>query len=106
MVKKIVIEFEAGNDSKVADRVFESAIKYIRKSGGRIVGMRTGDVEKEEQVKIRNDFRIPDLIKERERADLRLVIENYKREKGIGCDVEELSERVAYAFRKSNLYSV
>ena len=45
MVKKIVIEFEAGNDSKVADRVFESAIKYIRKSGGRIVGMRTGGVE-------------------------------------------------------------
>lgn len=63
MVKKIVIEFEAGNDSKVADRVFESAIKYIRKSGGRIVGMRTGDIEKEEHVKIRNDFRIPDLSK-------------------------------------------
>ena len=106
MVKKIVIEFEAGNDSKVADRVFESAIKYIRKSGGRIVGMRTGDIEKEDYVKIRNDFRIPDLSKERERADLRLVIGNYKREKSIGCDVEELSERVAYAFRKSNLYSM
>ena len=106
MVEKIVIEFEAGNDSKVADRVFESAIKYIRRSGGRVVGMRTGNVEKEEQVKIRNNFRIPDLIKERERADLRLVIGNYKREKGIGCDFEELSERVAYAFRKSNLYSV
>ena len=63
MVKKIVIEFEAGNDSKVADRVFESAIKYIRRGGGRVVGMRTGSVEKEEQVKIRNDFRIPDLSK-------------------------------------------
>ena len=63
MVKKIVIEFEAGNDSKVADRVFESAIKYIRKSGCRIVGMRTGDVEKAAHVKIRTDFRIPDLSK-------------------------------------------
>ena len=68
--------------------------------------MRTGDIEPEEQIKKKNDFRIPDLSKERERADLRLVIGNYKREKGIGCDVEELSERVAYAFRKSNLYSV
>ena len=106
MVKKIVIEFEAGNDSKVTDRVFESAIKYIRKSGGRVVGMRTEDTKPEENVRRRNDFRIPDLSKERERMDLKLVIGNYKREKGIGCDVEELSERVAYAFRKSNLYSV
>lgn len=53
MVKKIVIEFEAGNDSKVADRVFESAIKYIRKSGGRIVGMMTEDVEPERGVERR-----------------------------------------------------
>lgn len=63
MVKKIVIEFEAGNDSKVADRVFESAIKYIRKSGGRIVGMRTEDVEPEIRAERRKDFSIPDLSK-------------------------------------------
>lgn len=61
MIKKIVIEFEAGNDSKVADRVFESAIKHIRRSGGRVVGMRTGDIEPKEQIKKKNDFRIPDL---------------------------------------------
>ena len=99
MVKKIVIEFEAGNDSKVADRVFESAIKYIRRSGGKVIGMRTEDAKLEENVRRRNDFRIPDLIKERERADLRLVIGNYKREKGIGCDVEEFSKSIACAFR-------
>lgn len=99
MVKKIVIEFEAGNDSKVTDRVFESAIKYIRKSGGRVVGMRTEDTKLEENVRRRNDFRIPDLSKERERMDLKLVIGNYKREKGIGCDVEEFSKSIACAFR-------
>ena len=106
MVEKIVIEFEAGSDSRVVDKVFESAIKHIRRSGGKVIGMRSEDAKQEEQAKKKNDFRIPDLIKERERADLRLVIGNYKREKGIGCDVEELSERVAYAFRKSNLYSM
>ena len=99
MVKKIVIEFEAGNDSKVTDRVFESAIKYIRKSGGRVGGMRTEDTKPEENVRRRNDFRIPDLSKERERMDLKLVIGNYKREKGIGCDVEEFSKSIACAFR-------
>ena len=99
MVKKIVIEFEAGNDSKVTDRVFESAIKYIRKSGGRVVGMRTEDTKPEENVRRRNDFRIPDLNKERERMDLKLVIGNYKREKGIGCDVEAFSKSIACAFR-------
>nr|DAS03242.1 MAG TPA: hypothetical protein [Caudoviricetes sp.] len=99
MVKKIVIEFEAGNDSKVTDRVFESAIKYIRRSGGKVIGMRTEDAKLEENVRRRNDFRIPDLVKERERADLRLVIGNYKREKGIGCDVEEFSKSIACAFR-------
>ena len=98
MVKKIVIEFEAGNDSKVTDRVFESAIKYIRRSGGKVIGMRTEDAKLEENVRRRNDFRIPDLVKERERADLRLVIGNYKREKGIGCDVEEFSKSTACAF--------
>ena len=98
MVKKIVIEFEAGNDSKVTDRVFESAIKYIRRSGGKVIGMRTEDAKLEENVRRRNDFRIPDLVKERERADLRLVIGNYKREKGIGCDVEEFSKSIACAF--------
>ena len=63
MVKKIVIEFEAGNDSKVADRVFESAIKYIRKSGGRI--------------ERRKDFSIPDLSKSKayeERLSLRQAV--------------------------------
>lgn len=99
MVKKIVIEFEADNDSKVTDRVFESAIKYIRRSGGKVIGMRTEDAKLEENVRRRNDFRIPDLVKERERADLRLVIGNYKREKGIGCDVEEFSKSIACAFR-------
>ena len=99
MVKKIVIEFEAGNDSKVSERVFESAIKYIRRSGGKVIGMRTEDAKLEENVRRRNDFRIPDLVKERERADLRLVIGNYKREKGIGCDVEEFSKSIACAFR-------
>lgn len=99
MVKKVVIEFEAGNDSKVTDRVFESAIKYIRRSGGKVIGMRTEDAKLEENVRRRNDFRIPDLVKERERADLRLVIGNYKREKGIGCDVEEFSKSIACAFR-------
>ena len=99
MVKKIVIEFEAGNYSKVTDRVFESAIKYIRRSGGKVIGMRTEDAKLEENVRRRNDFRIPDLVKERERADLRLVIGNYKREKGIGCDVEEFSKSIACAFR-------
>ena len=99
MLKKIVIEFEAGNDSKVTDRVFESAIKYIRKSGGRVVGMRTEDTKPEENVRRRNNFRIPDLSKEREQMDLKLVIGNYKREKGIGCDVEEFSKSIACAFR-------
>ena len=103
MIKKIVIEFETGSEDRVTDKVFETAIKHIRRSGGKVIGMRTEDAKLEENVRRRNDFRIPDLIKERERADLRLVIGNYKREKGIGCDVEELSERVAYAFRKSNL---
>ena len=99
MVKKIVIEFEAGNDIKVADRVFESAIKYIRRVGGRVVGMRTEDTKPEEQAKKKNDFRIPDLSKEREQMDLKLVIGNYRREKGIGCDVEEFSKSIACAFR-------
>ena len=103
MIKKIVIEFETGSEDRVTDKVFETAIKHIRRSGGKVIGMKTEDAKLEENVRRRNDFRIPDLIKERERADLRLVIGNYKREKGIGCDVEELSERVAYAFRKSNL---
>lgn len=102
-MKRIVIEYNAKDESGAIDRVFESAIKHIRRSGGKVVNMRTEDVEPERRVERRKDFRIPDLIKERERADLRLVIGNYKREKGIGCDVEELSERVAYAFRKSNL---
>lgn len=105
-MKRIVIEYNAKDESGAIDRVFESAIKHIRRSGGKVVNMRTEDVEPERRVERRKDFRIPDLIKERERADLRLVIGNYKREKGIGCDVEELSERVAYAFRKSNLWSV
>nr|DAJ29612.1 MAG TPA: hypothetical protein [Caudoviricetes sp.] len=84
MVKKIVIEFEAGNDSKVADRVFESAIKYTRKSGGRIVNMRTEDVEPEIRVeRRRKDFPIPDLNKNREQERLRKVINAYKVEKGI-----------------------
>lgn len=77
MVKKIVIEFEAGNDSKVADRVFESAIKYIRKSGGRIVNMRTEDVEPEIRAERRKDFSIPDLSKSKayeERLSLRQVV--------------------------------
>nr|DAP12532.1 MAG TPA: hypothetical protein [Caudoviricetes sp.] len=103
MVKKIVIEFEAGNDNRVADRVFESAIKYIRRSGGRVVGMRTGDIEPEEQIKKKNDFRIPDLSKEREQMDLKLVIGNYRREKGIGCDVEEFSKSIACAFGNHKL---
>ena len=83
MVEKIVIEFEAGSDSRVVDKVFESAIKHIRRSGGRIVGMRTGGVEKEGHVKIRNDFPIPDLNKNREQERLRKVINAYKVEKGI-----------------------
>ena len=77
MIKKIVIEFEAGNDSKVADRVFESAIKYIRKSGGRIVNMRTEDVEPEIRAERRKDFSIPDLSKSKayeERLSLRQVV--------------------------------
>ena len=77
MVKKIVIEFEAGNDSKVADRVFESAIKYIRKSGGRIVGMMTEDVEPERGVERRKDFSIPDLSKSKayeEKLSLRQAV--------------------------------
>ena len=77
MVKKIVIEFEAGNDSKVADRVFESAIKYIRRSGGRIVNMRTEDVEPEIRVERRKDFHIPDLSKSKayeERLSLRQAV--------------------------------
>ena len=103
MVKKIVIEFEAGNDSKVADRVFESAIKYIRRSGGRVVGMRSEDAKPEENVRRRNDFRIPDLSKEREQMDLKLVIGNYRREKEIGCDVEEFSKSIACAFGNHKL---
>ena len=77
MVKKIVIEFEAGNDSKVADRVFDSAIKYIRKSGGRIVNMRTEDVEPEIRAERRKDFSIPDLSKSKayeERLSLRQAV--------------------------------
>lgn len=77
MVKKIVIEFEAGNDSKVTDRVFESAIKYIRRSGGRVVNMRTEDVEPEIRAERRKDFSIPDLSKSKayeERLSLRQVV--------------------------------
>ena len=43
MVKKIVIEFEAGNESRLADRIFESAVKLIRKAGGRVVCMSSDD---------------------------------------------------------------
>lgn len=103
MVKKVVIEFEAGNDSKVADRVFESAIKYIRRSGGRVVGMRSEDAKPEENVRRRSEFHIPDLSKEREQMALRVVIGNYKREKGVGCDVEEFSKSIACAFRNHKL---
>lgn len=77
MVKKIVIEFEAGNDSKVADRVFESAIKYIRRGGGRVVGMMTEDVEPGIRAERRKDFSIPDLSKSKayeERLSLRQVV--------------------------------
>ena len=37
MVKKIVIEFEAGNDSKVADRVFESIMKHKCREEGKVL---------------------------------------------------------------------
>ena len=65
--------------------------------------MRTGDIEPEEQIKKKNDFRIPDLSKEREQMDLKLVIGNYRREKEIGCDVEEFSKSIACAFGNHKL---
>lgn len=77
MVKKIVIEFEAGSDSRVVDKVFESAIKHIRRSGGRVVGMMTEDVEPEIRAERRKDFSIPDLSKSKtyeERLSLRQAV--------------------------------
>ena len=57
MVKKIVIEFEADNDSRLADRIFESAVKLIRKAGGRVVCMSSDDRVTEKK----KNFVIPDL---------------------------------------------
>lgn len=103
MNKKIVIEFETDDNGSVADRVFESAIKYIRRSGGRVLGMRTEDIRPEREVEKRRDFHIPNLSKDRELIALKCEIGKYKREKGIGCDVDEFSKSIACAFRNPNL---
>lgn len=80
MIKKIVIEFEAGSEDRVTDKVFETAIKHIRRSGGKVVNMRTEDVGPERRVERRKDFSIPDLSK-----NLSRVISAYKREKGLAA---------------------
>ena len=64
MVKKIVIEFEAGNESRLADRIFESAVKLIRKAGGRVVCMSSDDRVTEKK----KNFVIPDLSRIRKKG--------------------------------------